>query len=392
MSKRKTKKTASVETAVTETAPVETAPVETATADASLLDANKLPPSSNLYSEDELRLIASAVTAYGQIKRDYTRHRDDWFKVIGPALILVRDKTLKIAETRNVRSQAYRSAIGDELKRVGLDVIDRGDRSYLLKIMHELPEVEAWLATRTNTDRLNHPKIIWTKYLYGWNDEDETQDDEDDGDYFEGYCEEDTFEEAAATTDSAPTDSASNDSAGQESAGNDSAPNDSAGSDDDDQEDDDAAEEETATTAPKRKRRTSNTNGDDQNDDANEDDAEEKIDYDNLPISREDTKAAGDLLNDLTAKHNTTSVAWILGTALATVLLDAHNHELVTEVMLFVRRLLSAKYEESFPDDPRPIPRQENHSPSPRPAMTLMPRLPPTHARPSTRTRRSPVQ
>ena len=61
-------------------------------------------------------------------------------------------------------SQAYRNAIGEEMKRTGLDTIDKATRSYLLKIMDNLSDAEAWLAERPNPDRLSHPKTIWKAF------------------------------------------------------------------------------------------------------------------------------------------------------------------------------------------------------------------------------------
>jgi hypothetical protein len=77
---------------------------------------------------------------------------------------MIRDKALEVSGTTNTTSQAYRDAIGEELKQTGLDTINKADRSYLLKIMDNLEEVEAWLAKRTNLDRLNHPKTIWKAF------------------------------------------------------------------------------------------------------------------------------------------------------------------------------------------------------------------------------------
>jgi hypothetical protein len=125
------------------------------------LDDNQLDPPTNHYSQDELRRIQDAVKTYQRIKKELQRHREDWLKVVGPALVMVRDKAYKLSGTTKVTSQAYRDAIGGELKRTGLDIIDGAARSYLLKIMDNLESVEAWLATLTNTDRLNHPKTIW---------------------------------------------------------------------------------------------------------------------------------------------------------------------------------------------------------------------------------------
>jgi hypothetical protein len=126
----------------------------------------KEPSGTNLYSSDELRGIQDAIKAYQEIGKDLQRHRDEYFKIIGPALVLIRNKAFEVAGTRKVTSQAYRDAIGEELKRTGLDAIDKGTRSHLLKIMDNLSEVGEWLADLPDgtNNRLNHPKTIWQTF------------------------------------------------------------------------------------------------------------------------------------------------------------------------------------------------------------------------------------
>jgi hypothetical protein len=116
------------------------------------------PLRTDLYSEDELRRIRDAIEAYQEIKKDLQRHRDHWLKIVGPVLVMIREKAFEVTGTTNVTSQAYRDAIGEELRRTGLIVVEKTTRSYLLKIMDNISDVEAWLAERPNADRLNHPK------------------------------------------------------------------------------------------------------------------------------------------------------------------------------------------------------------------------------------------
>ena len=89
----------------------------------SRLDDNQ-PPLTNLYSKDELGRIRHAVKTYQRIKKEVQRHREDWLKVVGPALVMVRDKAIEVSGTAKTSSQAYRDAIGEELNRTGLDIID----------------------------------------------------------------------------------------------------------------------------------------------------------------------------------------------------------------------------------------------------------------------------
>jgi hypothetical protein len=146
------------------------------------LDANQ--QHSNLYTDAEWGQIKHAVERYTRIKSDLHRHRTEWLQIIGPTLVMVRAKAFEVAGTTNVTSQAYRDAIGEELRRTGLNTIEKAARSYLLKIMDNLSEVEAWLAERPNPDRLNHPKTIWKAFEqdHGWED-DPGADPDDEEEY-----------------------------------------------------------------------------------------------------------------------------------------------------------------------------------------------------------------
>src|SRR5580692_9785361 len=81
--------------------------------DESRLDTPTCPP-TNLYSQIELGQIQHALRAYLDIKVDLQQHRTKWLKVIGPVLVMVRDKAIEVAGTARVTSQVYRVAIGEE--------------------------------------------------------------------------------------------------------------------------------------------------------------------------------------------------------------------------------------------------------------------------------------
>jgi hypothetical protein len=152
--------------------------------DESRLDDNLLPPRSNLYSEADLRRVSEAIAACRRIKKECTIQREDWLTVIGPTLVMVRDKVLEMTGSVCVAADAYRKAIRPELERIGFtkDVIRDEERSYLLRIMDNLSDVEAWLSTVVNPDRLNHPKTIWQAYWWEkkhrvhWDDDDDPDD------------------------------------------------------------------------------------------------------------------------------------------------------------------------------------------------------------------------
>jgi hypothetical protein len=153
---------------------------------------------TNHYSDDEWHQIKTALEDHEQINQNQTWNREKWLKSVGPTLVMVRDRAWELSGATRVTSQAFRDAMGEELKRTGLDAIHKTTRSYLLKIMNDLPAVEEWLAQLTNPDRLNHPKTIWKAFQknktydnfgvsyeridHGW--EDETGNDYEDGDDF----------------------------------------------------------------------------------------------------------------------------------------------------------------------------------------------------------------
>jgi hypothetical protein len=62
-------------------------------------------PATNLYSSDELRGIQDAIKSYHAIGKELQRHRNDYFKVIGPALVLIRNKAFEVAGTSMVTSR-----------------------------------------------------------------------------------------------------------------------------------------------------------------------------------------------------------------------------------------------------------------------------------------------
>jgi hypothetical protein len=144
-----------------EAAPVDAAPPN----DEQQLDAQLLPPrTTDLYTDEDWRLFKHAVERYARFKSDLHRHRTEWLEIIGPALVKVRDRALELSGATNVKSPHYQDAIREELKRSGLDVIGPSERSYCLKIMDNLSDVEKWLSERPNPDRLNHPKTIWQAF------------------------------------------------------------------------------------------------------------------------------------------------------------------------------------------------------------------------------------
>ena len=126
------------------------------------VDASTVTPrATNLYTDDDLRRVSEAIQAYHRITSEQRRHRDEWLTIIGPALVMVRTKVQEVTGIINVTNPNYLRAIGEELARTGLDVIHKTTRSYLLRIMDNLEEVEGSIAKHPDPDRLNHPRTIW---------------------------------------------------------------------------------------------------------------------------------------------------------------------------------------------------------------------------------------
>jgi hypothetical protein len=92
----------------------------------------------------------------------------DWI-AIGEALLVGRQDAMAAAETNHPIGSRYDSEFGSWLTRHHFDAIDAGDRTCLIKVMDNLPAIEAWRATLTLTARLqlNHPSNILRKWKSG---------------------------------------------------------------------------------------------------------------------------------------------------------------------------------------------------------------------------------
>ncbi len=72
----------------------------------------------------------------------------------------------RAAETEQPIGSRYNSEFGSWLARHHFDNIDKGDRSRLIEVIDNLPAIEAWRATLTQTAclRLDHPSSILRKW------------------------------------------------------------------------------------------------------------------------------------------------------------------------------------------------------------------------------------
>jgi hypothetical protein len=90
---------------------------------------------------------------------------NDW-TAIGAALLIGRQDAMATAETEQPIGSRYNSEFGSWLAHHHFDNIDKGDRIRLIEVIDNLPAIEAWLATLTQTARLrlNHPSSILRKW------------------------------------------------------------------------------------------------------------------------------------------------------------------------------------------------------------------------------------
>jgi hypothetical protein len=90
---------------------------------------------------------------------------NDWM-AIGAALLIGRQDAMAAAETEQPIGSRYNFEFGSWLARHHFDNIDKGDRSRLIEVIDNLPAIEAWRATLTQTARLrlNHPSSILRKW------------------------------------------------------------------------------------------------------------------------------------------------------------------------------------------------------------------------------------
>jgi hypothetical protein len=95
----KTKRRGRPKKALTERA--KAAAAQAANADEEQQDQSRLPgvictPPTNHFSADEVRRLQHAGEIVHQMKQDNKRHRDEWLKVVGPELVMVRDRIFEV--------------------------------------------------------------------------------------------------------------------------------------------------------------------------------------------------------------------------------------------------------------------------------------------------------
>ena len=113
-------------------------------------------------SEDE-SAIKAGQEAWLRTKADATWN--DWL-LVGRALAVGRARAMAKAETNKPTGSRYNREFGNWLDHHGFGDIDKGDRARLFAVVANLPAIEKWRATLTQTARarLNHPHSVWRKW------------------------------------------------------------------------------------------------------------------------------------------------------------------------------------------------------------------------------------
>jgi hypothetical protein len=91
-----------------------------------------------------------------------------WLKWIAVGRGLQECQRMALARTcsEHMTGHAARMAMAGILEKEGLDRIDKGDRSVLMKVMDALPQITTWQDALTTTERVryNHPRSVWARY------------------------------------------------------------------------------------------------------------------------------------------------------------------------------------------------------------------------------------
>ena len=89
--------------------------------------------------------------------------RNSWpnWKDVGHGLKELRALAMRTANADRPRGKRYNQMFGNFLQVHGFDEIDPADRAKLLQIMDQLPELEAFIASKYARGQLNHPSAVW---------------------------------------------------------------------------------------------------------------------------------------------------------------------------------------------------------------------------------------
>lgn len=115
----------------------------------------------SIKTEDD-DVVALGREAWLRLKLNPRKTLEDW-KQAGSALLVGHELAKRHAGKAN--GQKYSSFFHPWLKTNGFSDMDKDDRAKLIWVMNYLEEVEAWLETRSESERARwaHPYTIWVK-------------------------------------------------------------------------------------------------------------------------------------------------------------------------------------------------------------------------------------
>jgi len=89
----------------------------------------------------------------------------DWVAV-GAAHVIGRTTALRDGHINKPKGRSYNAAFSAWQKKFGFEGLDKGDRSRLFDVMDHLKEIDDWLQTLPDKERLklNHPSSVWRRW------------------------------------------------------------------------------------------------------------------------------------------------------------------------------------------------------------------------------------
>src|SRR5437868_9211852 len=114
-------------------------------------------------SDETRALIEKAIETWSTMKSRDTF--DDWL-VIGFALEAGSRDVMAAHGLNRRNGKKWSGPWGDWLRMTGLIDVDASARSYLLKIMDELPALQQWRTNLNDEQRrkINHPQRVWSAF------------------------------------------------------------------------------------------------------------------------------------------------------------------------------------------------------------------------------------
>jgi hypothetical protein len=113
------------------------------------------------HTEDDIK-VTRALEAWEWLRGNERLSWDKW-KVLGEGLLVGRHWAMNAAHTNTPQGRKYSNHFHEWCVDTGFGELDKDDRAKLLVLMTHLDEVEAWRASRPESERMryNHPTTIW---------------------------------------------------------------------------------------------------------------------------------------------------------------------------------------------------------------------------------------